>query len=259
MIESVFKKGIGSSPIHKLNGLTKIFSFSVLTLAAFISPGFRFLFLFLLLFLLLFSMSNLKLKDLTNFIKRFWFFALITFLVHILFPPESKDTIDRISKGSRNGLFFTIRLFLLFAFPYFLFATTSFEEIRLAVEKLFRPLRRFSSVIGELGLILVLSIRFLYWVQKELEEIREAQLARGITFKGKGLKRKINALVPLFVPTFISAIKKSERVAMALQLRGYEPGKARTSIYEENISVNDVIFIVFSSAILVITIYLAWS
>ncbi|MGB9561575.1 MAG: energy-coupling factor transporter transmembrane component T family protein [bacterium] len=245
----------GNSPIHQLNGLSKLFSFGCFTVGSLVVKDFTYLLAFIGLFFVLFFMSNLGGNDFNKLIKRFWFFALITFLVHIIFPPGGEMMRARVLYGCKNGIFFTLRLFLLFAFPFILLETTSFEELRATIEKVSGFLARISSFFTDLNIIIILSLRFIFWIGQEIEEIREAQLARGINWKRKGLISKIKGVIPIFVPTFISTMRKAERVAKALQIRGYNPGARRSSMYEMSFRLNDIVFAVFSFFILFMSIY----
>jgi energy-coupling factor transport system permease protein len=244
-----------ASSIHELNPISKLIAFTLFSFATLLNPTMEFALLGLVIFIALFSLANFGLEELWGLFKTLWLFFVITFIIHILFPGPASNFNEGLIIGAKKGLFYSLRLFLLVGFPTLLVWTTTLDELIAGVEQIFRPLTRVSTFFEEIVLLLNLSVRFLAGLFTEAEEIKEAQLARGIEV-GKGkLKERIKDLAPLIVPLFVCTIRKAERTAIALHIRGYELGKKRTTYAEPLFSGGDIHLVALSILVVALNIY----
>src|SRR5699024_2263986 len=108
------------------------------------------------------------------------------------------------------------------------------------------PLKKVKFPVHELALMMSISLRFIPTLMQETDKISKAQASRGVDFRTGPLKERIKAVVPLLVPLFVSAFKRAEELAMAMEARGYQGGEGRTKLRELKLDKRDVmIFILF--------------
>lgn len=163
-----------------------------------------------------------------------WLFAL-TWIIHLLWSdgqvlwvvPGTALVITR--EGASLGGIYVVRLALLILYAALLTLCTSPLELTDALERLSRPLKRFGVPTHELSLMLTLSLRFIPTLLEEAQRIRNAQLSRGARFTGS-LRHRVRSLLPLLVPLFVSAFRRADELALAMDARCYSGGEGR-SVY----------------------------
>src|SRR5690625_2112396 len=139
-----------------------------------------------------------------------------------------------------------MRFFLLILMTSLISLTTTPIEITDAIESLLHPLKRFKFPVHELALMMSISLRFIPTLMQETDKISKAQASRGVDFRTGPLKERVKAIVPLLVPLFISAFKRAEELAMAMEARGYQGGDNRTKLRELKVTKFDIMgYIVF--------------
>ena len=162
-----------------------------------------------------------------------WLIGL-TILLHLLLTPGRLlpgfpiAGVAATEEGLQQGLFFGCRLGLLIVTATLLTLTTSPIELTDALERVLRPLKRVGLPAHELAMMMVIALRFIPTLMEEADRLRKAQLARGATFSG-GVVRKLKSLVPLLVPLFVSAFRKADQLAMAMESRCYRGDQGRTT------------------------------
>ena len=105
-------------------------------------------------------------------------------------------------------------------------------ELTYGLEKLFSPLKRFGFPAGELAMMISISLRFIPTLFDEAQKIRLAQMARGADFESGNIVNRAVAMIPLLVPLFINAFKRSDELATAMEARMYRIGEERTKLNE---------------------------
>ena len=174
---------------------------------------------------------SLLMKNLRPFL---WLFTL-TWLIHLFgssgrvlwMVPGTSLAITR--EGLFLGIIYVARLALLILYAALLTLSTSPIELTDALEKISRPLKRWGVPTHELSLMLTLSLRYIPTLLEEAQRIRNAQLSRGARFDGS-LMRRIRSLLPLMVPLFVSAFRRADELALAMDARCYSGGEGR-SVY----------------------------
>jgi energy-coupling factor transport system permease protein len=165
-----------------------------------------------------------------------WFFGLflITFCIHLAnisivaaFPFLQ---LDITQQGLISGISHTMRLVLLITLASLLTMTTSPMELTDSLEKLFSPFKRFRLPVHEFALMTTLALRFIPILLLEAQKIKNAQLSRGLALEGS-LFQRVKNVVPMVLPLFISAIRRADDLAVAMQARHYAGGHNRTSFH----------------------------
>ena len=196
-------------------------------------------------------------RNLRSFV---WLFAL-TFGIHLLFtagrslPYLGVGTVE----GLWRGLFFCLRVAILIISAALLTLTTSPLELTDGLEKIFSPLGLFGMSSHALALMLVIALRFIPTFIEEANNIQKAQLARGARFGGN-LAQRARSLVPLLVPLFLSAFRRADELAVAMEARNYRTDGPRTHYRELTFSAADycslVLLVIFACGCLLINSWL---
>jgi energy-coupling factor transport system permease protein len=139
------------------------------------------------------------------------------------------------------GVFYGYRLILLVVATTLMTFTTSSVELTDGLERLLRPFRRVGVPAHELALMMTIALRFIPTLLEETDKIMKAQMARGADFASGGLVRRARALVPLLVPLFVSAFRRADALALAMESRCYRGGEHRTRMKELRVAVRDYV------------------
>ena len=146
--------------------------------------------------------------------------------------------------GLRQGIYISLRFAILVVMTSFLTLTTSPIAITDAIEILLNPLKKIKVPVHELALMMSISLRFIPTLMDETDKIMKAQMARGSDLSTGPIKDRIKAVVPLLVPLFVSAFKRAEDLATAMEVRGYKGGEGRTRYRQLAWHVRDTIALV---------------
>jgi energy-coupling factor transport system permease protein len=157
----------------------------------------------------------------------------LTVVLHVFTSREGVELVSfwfvRIySGGVSQGFLLAFRLVLLVLSTSILTLTTSPIALTDAIEIALRPLTRFGVPAHELAMMMTIALRFIPTLIEEAEKIMKAQLARGADFESGGLFKRAKSLLPLLIPLFISAFRRADELAMAMEARCYRGGEGRT-------------------------------
>lgn len=108
--------------------------------------------------------------------------------------------------------------------------TTTPNDLTDGLEKALSPLRKIHVPVHEISMMMSIALRFIPILIEETDKIMKAQTARGADFENGGLIQKAKNMVPLLVPLFISAFRRANDLAMAMEARGYHGGEGRTKM-----------------------------
>ena len=145
------------------------------------------------------------------------------------------------AEGVRQAVFISLRLILLVAGTSLLTLTTSPIALTDGLERLLKPLKRIRFPAHELAMMMTIALRFIPTLLEETERIRKAQMARGADFETGGLLARARAMVPLLVPLFVSAFRRADELAMAMESRCYHGGEGRTRMHELHYARRDLL------------------
>ncbi|MDW4524931.1 energy-coupling factor transporter transmembrane protein EcfT [Rossellomorea marisflavi] len=178
-------------------------------------------------------LSRLPIRFILGGLKPILWIILFTFLLHIFFTKEGEVLLDLkwfaiYEEGLRQGIFISLRFFYLILITSLLTLTTSPITITDGLETLLNPLRKIKFPVHELALMMSISLRFIPTLMEETDKIMKAQIARGAEFTSGPIKDRLQAIVPLLIPLFVSAFKRAEDLATAMEARGYQGGEGRT-------------------------------
>ncbi|RBW67787.1 energy-coupling factor transporter transmembrane component T family protein [Bacillus taeanensis] len=225
----------GTSPVHRLDPRAKLIAVFLFVLIVFLANSwlsYGILGSFTLFSILL---SQVPLRFLLNGLKPIFIIILFTFILHLIMTKEGPVVYESsfftiYEEGLVQGAFISFRLLFLILFTSLLTLTTTPIDITDGLESLLSPFKRFGLPVHEFALMMSISLRFIPTLLEETEKIMKAQSARGVAFTGGPLKDRAKAILPLLVPLFISAFKRAEDLALAMEARGYKGGEGRTKL-----------------------------
>ena len=224
----------GSSPIHRLDARCKLLLVMVYIVALFLCKSYFSYGLALLFLVTAVALSRIRLKALFKGMKTLLFIIIFTAAINMLYTPGepvAEFWIFTITKeGIRNALFLVLRIILLISGTFLLTYTTSPIDLTDGLESLLSPLKKLRFPVHELAMMMSIALRFIPTLIEETDKIMSAQKARGADFESGNLFRRAKALIPILIPLFISAFRRAEELATAMECRCYHGGKGRTKM-----------------------------
>lgn len=224
----------GSSLIHRLDPRLKVVGVLVYLISLFC---FRYVIGFLvagLFFVLVLRLSKVPFRYVIKGLKPILFLLIFTAALNLLWTPGETIWKFGILNLTREGIykciFMALRLILLIIGSSLLTLTTTPNQLTDAMEHLLGPLKRFGVPVHEVAMMMSIALRFIPILLEETDKIMKAQIARGADFENGNLIQKAKNMVPLLVPLFISAFRRANDLAMAMEARCYHGGDNRTQM-----------------------------
>jgi len=251
------------SPVHNLDPRVKIIMTFVFILSLFLIKSF-YAYLFVLAFLAIaIIVSKVPVKFVLKGLKPIFLIITITFIINLLMTPGKLifqlGFIKITEEGLQQAGFMAIRLTLLIMGTSLLTLTTSPIILTDGIESLLKPFKRFGVPAHELAMMMTIALRFIPTLMEETEKIMKAQKSRGADFESGNIINRAKNLVPLLVPLFISAFRRADELAMAMEARCYRGGDNRTRMRELKIHKEDFvatfIFIIYLATIIVTRVW----
>ena len=223
----------GTSIIHKLDARIKLILtilYIVMVFTAKTPAGY--LLVFALLLFVIFS-SRISLKLIVRSLKSLVIFIAITAVLNIFFTPGENvifqwKFLKITEEGLRFAFFMVLRIVFLIAGTSMLTYTTSPIMLTDGIERLLSPLRVVKFPVHELAMMMTIALRFIPTLIDETDKIMSAQKARGADFESGNIIRRAKALIPLLIPLFVSAFRRADELATAMECRCYRGGNGRT-------------------------------
>ena len=222
------------SLLHRLDPRVKIVGTLVYIISLFVVDTFAGYFVCLLFLAAMICLSNVPVGYIVRGMRAILILLLITMSFNLFLTPG--EVLVRIGflKITREGLIFSlkmaIRLSLLVIGSSLMTLTTTPNQLTDAIESLLNPLKRFRVPVHEIAMMMSIALRFIPILMEETDKIMKAQIARGADFESKNIIKKIKSMVPLLVPLFISAFRRANDLAMAMEARCYRGGDGRTKM-----------------------------
>lgn len=223
----------GNSALHGLDARAKLICFILLIAAVILSDSVCGYALVLCFVGVLICISGLSLWTAIGSVKRmFWFFVLIIIMNALFFTSENAFwqwwIISLSVEGLVQGFNVVFRILIILVTANIFTLVTPPLETTHAIQALLKPLRLVRMPADEIAMILSVAIQFIPTLLQEADTVKKAQIARGARFESKKLHERAAAMLPLIVPMFLSAFKKADELAMAMEARGYRGAKYRT-------------------------------
>lgn len=244
----------GTSVIHRMDSRVKLLLDILYLVILFSSQTFTGLLVGILFMVVCYLLSHIKLIMILKSIKPILPLMLFTGVLNILFitgeEPLFKWWIISIyPEGIRTTLFILLRIPALIIGMSLLTYTTSPIMLTDAIERLLSPLKKVRFPVHELSMMMTIALRFIPTLVEETDKIMCAQKARGAELDTGGLMKKAKALVPVLIPLFVSAFKRANELATAMECRCYHGGEGRTRLRQLKTAPRDYVAIVIMLAL----------
>jgi len=222
------------SPIHKMDPRTKILITLIYMIVLFVVNGVL-SYLSLIVFTgIVIWFSNIPLKFITKGLKPILFLVIITALLNLFMTPGNQIIFSvGIFKITDEGILMAskmaIRIILLILGTSILTLTTTPTVLTGGMEILLSPLKKLKIPISMLVMMMSIALRFIPTLIDETDKIIKAQTSRGADFEHGNPIRRVKALIPILIPLFVSAFRRAEELAIAMECRCYNADAKRSS------------------------------
>lgn len=222
------------SVIHRLDPRVKLVTTICFILSLFLVKGFVGYAIAGVFLIIVIKLSKVPFKFIVRGMKAIVFLLLLAVIFNLfLTPGEPAVSFWKITitwEGIRLAVFMAIRLIMLIMGSSIMTLTTTPNNLTDGMEKLMNPLKVFKVPVHEVAMMMSIALRFIPILLEETDKIMKAQIARGADFESGSLIKKAKSLVPLLVPLFISAFRRANDLAMAMEARCYRGGEHRTKM-----------------------------
>lgn len=251
-----------NSIIHKLDPRLKIITLLLLLIVVFFDAGFIGYGILGAYVILLIILSKLSFKQLIKAIKPMIIMMLFLMFFNLFFIKTGDLLISlgflKIYTGAIiQTIYIVIRLILIIIITTILTYTTKPLDLTLGIEYLLTPLKKVGFPTHIVAMMISIALRFIPTLVEETQRIMKAQASRGVEFSEGSLKDKINSIVSLIIPLFISAFQRAEDLANAMESRNYNPEAKRTRYKQLKWRISDSIALLSVIAICTINIALS--
>lgn len=235
----------GDSFIHRLDPRTKILSVLFFMVGIFGLSQLSSYIYVLALTLLVILVAGLPMGYLLKGLKPIFIILIFTVGLHLFMTPGPAlwqwGFLKITAAGIEKASFMALRLIFLVLFASLLTLTTAPMSLTDGLEKLLSPLTRFHLPAHELAMMMSIALRFIPTLIDETDKIMKAQKARGADFESGNIWQRAKAMIPLLVPLFVSAFRRADDLAMAMEARCYRGSQGRTRLKQLRFSLADVL------------------
>ena len=222
--------------VHKLDPHFKILAVLAYIIAAFFVKTYIGLFVLLAFLTVAVAASRIPLKVLLRGLKAIYVLLGITFVFNALLSGGQTEYfrlwIFRLTReGLVRAVFMALRLIMLITGASLLTLTTAPIALTDGMERLLSPFAKLHFPAHEVAMMMTIALRFIPTLMEEADRIMKAQSARGASFDEGGLIKRAKSVIPLLVPLFVSAFRRAEELAMAMEVRCYHGGEGRTRLH----------------------------
>ncbi len=222
------------SILHRLDPRVKLFGTLMFLVSLFITDNFIAYVVAFVLLVVSICLSKVPFSFIVRGMKAIVFLLILSVMMNILFTQGDvlfawwKITITK--QGLVTAGFMAIRLSFLIIGSSLMTLTTTPNNLTDGLEKSLGFLKVIKIPVHEISMMMSIALRFVPILMEETDKIMKAQMARGADFDNKNLIKKVKSLVPLLVPLFVSAFRRANDLAMAMEARCYRGGDGRTKM-----------------------------
>lgn len=194
--------------------------------------------IYLILFLSLMFASRVSFLSFLRSLRGMWFLVLFIVIIYVFIPNTGYfnvafkiGTYPIYWEAFYQSGYIILRLFLMLILMMILTSTTKPMDLTYGLEWYMAPLKVIRFPAHEIAMTISIALRFIPTLLDETARIMKAQSSRGVDFNRGGIFKRFKAIISLIIPLFVSAIERSEELANAMQVRGYNPRAKRTRFH----------------------------
>ncbi len=253
----------GRSLVHHLNPRMKLLSLLLILALLFSLQSYSGLVVLFFIALILITTTRVPFRYFLRGLRPVFYIALFALIIYFFFTSGGVvllrvGFITVESEGVREGIFIILRLVTLVLFSLLLTLTTTPLSLTYGLSYFLRPLRYIGLPTEEVAMIMAIALRFIPTLMEESQRLMRAQVSRGADFESGSIFRRAKSLVPLIVPLFISAFRRADELALAMEARGYRIGARRTRMYEDAIAPRDWLVLAALLVLLIVSLALGF-
>lgn len=252
----------GTSFLHQLDPRCKIIATLIVIVAIFLAESLPAYGLITVFILLCFFISHLPLKLILKSLKPLWVIIILTMGIHVFTTSGTViwqwGILHITWEGIRQGALMTARLIYLIVFSSLLTYTTSPIVLTDGIEHSLNPFRRVGVPAHELAMMMTIALRFIPTLLEETDRIMKAQTARGANFTSGSIMQRGRNMIPLLVPLFVSAFRRADDLATAMEARCYRGGEGRTRMHELAYTFRDTIAMIVVIGLTAVLVAMRW-
>lgn len=252
------------SVVHKLDPRVKLFTTLIYIVALFSYKGIAGFALITLFLIAMIKLSKVPFKYMVKGLKPIIVLLIITASFNFFLTPGDVQywhyaMFQITDKGIYTAITMAIRLIYLILGTSLMTLTTTPNQLTDGLEKSLKPLNRIKIPVHAIAMMMSIALRFIPILIDETDKIMKAQMARGADFETGGLIKRVRNMVPLLVPLFVSAFRRADDLALAMEARCYNGGEGRTKMKPLKYSGADgiayLVVIAFLAAVIVCRIF----
>lgn len=222
------------SILHKLDPRVKLIGTFVFLVSLFVGEGIAAYAIATVFLAAVIKLSKIPFKMILKGLKAILIILLITVSFNLFLtegePIFQLGFLKLTKEGISVAFFMALRLIYLVLGASLMTLTTTPNDLTDGLESVLGPLNKIKVPVHEISMMMSIALRFIPILMEETDRIMKAQKARGADFESGNLIRKVKAMVPLLVPLFISAFRRANDLAMAMEARCYRGGEGRTKM-----------------------------
>ena len=222
------------SVIHKLDPRVKLFATMIYIISLFCFKGIAALLVATVFLIAVIRVSKVPFHFMVKGLKTIMVLMIITALFNLFLTPGEPLVTFWIFKitaeGIKSAALMTIRLIYLILGTSIMTLTTTPNQLTDGLEKALMPLSKIGIPVHAVAMMMSIALRFIPILIEETDKIMKAQMARGADFENGNLIQKVKNMIPLLVPLFVSAFRRADDLAMAMEARCYNGGEGRTKM-----------------------------
>ena len=250
----------GTSIAHRLDARCKLLLVALYIAALFTANGWISYALVITVTILAVAVSRIPPKALLRGLKPVMIIIIFTAILNLFFttgtPLLKLGPVTVTREGAVRAVFMVLRITLLIFGTFLLTYTTAPIALTDGMESLFSPLKKLKVPVHEMSMMMSMALRFIPTLIEETDKIMSAQKARGADFESGNLFQRAKALLPLLVPLFVSAFRRADELAIAMESRCYHGGEGRTRMKQLKWHTRDTIAMLLGIALLAAVIVL---
>ena len=255
------------SAVHKLDPRVKLFATLIYIIALFCFKGVLGLTIITAFLVTAIKVSKVPFSFMVKGLKAIIMLLVITASFNLLLTPGDvtlwKWGVFQITDtGIKNAIIMMVRLIYLIIGTSLMTLTTTPNQLTDGLEKSLAPLNKINVPVHAISMMMSIALRFIPILIEETDKIMKAQMARGADFENGNLIQKAKAMIPLLVPLFVSAFRRADDLAMAMEARCYNGGEGRTKMKPLKYNADDrkgyVFIIGFLALVIVAGIFLPY-
>lgn len=247
----------GTSVIHRLDPRAKLIILVIYIVALFVASSWISYAIVLGFLLAVIKISTIPPKAIVRGMKPLIFILAFTGILNLFYTDGGRELV-RIgalaitTEGLKRAVLMMSRILMLISGTFLLTYTTSPISLTDGLESLMNPLKKIHVPVHELSMMMCIALRFIPTLIEETDKIMSAQKARGADFENGSIMERAKALIPVLVPLFISAFRRADELATAMECRCYQGGEGRTKMKLLRYGRNDFSAFAVSAALVVV-------